>query len=230
VKYAEYLKSDHWQYVRKVALERAGNRCQVCAAEDALQVHHNNYYNRGDESLFDVVVLCSRCHEVIHQAGIVTDLRKEIEDDQSIRGPELIAMLAAVANRAAYEHVRSHLSPDDIEDGRAREVLFALEESYREGDTSLDGVLSRIKDKDVAAAVVAGVASGEFESNDCRFIKHIVSALQMRSIQRRRANVGLAIKEGEQAGADYVSVIRPLIEEKMFLDAAIAKLHEAERE
>jgi hypothetical protein len=36
-----------------------------------LDVHHNTYERYGDESTFDLVVLCDRCHELFH--GIVED-------------------------------------------------------------------------------------------------------------------------------------------------------------
>lgn len=64
--YAEFLKSPEWAEVRSAALELAGNRCQVCSAEDRLQVHHRNYANLPVESLADLTVLCDDCHSVFH--------------------------------------------------------------------------------------------------------------------------------------------------------------------
>ncbi len=64
--YAEYLMGDHWRAFRLVALDRAGHRCQVCAATGSLEVHHNSYDRKGREELTDVVVLCRRCHGNFH--------------------------------------------------------------------------------------------------------------------------------------------------------------------
>lgn len=69
--YAEYLQSPHWQYVRKLALRRAGDHCQVCGRARTdhgviLDVHHNTYARRGEELESDVVVLCRECHERHH--------------------------------------------------------------------------------------------------------------------------------------------------------------------
>ena len=64
--YQEYLKSDHWKEIRLKALDRAGNRCQLCSSTDNLNVHHNTYKNRGNEDLKDLVVLCRNCHEKFH--------------------------------------------------------------------------------------------------------------------------------------------------------------------
>ncbi len=65
--YGEYLKTDHWQNLRKTMLRRAGYRCQTCNAQDKLHVHHRTYENRGDEPYSDLIVLCSQCHETFHK-------------------------------------------------------------------------------------------------------------------------------------------------------------------
>lgn len=65
--YAQYLKTEHWQNVRKAALERADYRCQACNEPDNLHVHHRTYENRGCERDSDVTVLCKSCHERFHE-------------------------------------------------------------------------------------------------------------------------------------------------------------------
>lgn len=72
IPYAEYLKTDHWQSVRKIALEHAGNKCEVCNSPRKLQVHHRTYENRGKETLSDVIVLCAGCHGLFHKNGKLT--------------------------------------------------------------------------------------------------------------------------------------------------------------
>ena len=64
--YKEYLNSPHWKEIRLKALDRAGNRCQLCSSIDNLNVHHNTYKNRGNEDLKDLVVLCRECHSKFH--------------------------------------------------------------------------------------------------------------------------------------------------------------------
>jgi 5-methylcytosine-specific restriction endonuclease McrA len=64
---AEYRLTPEWQAKRTFALARAGYRCQICSAHDRrLDVHHNTYDRYGQESLFDLVVLCDRCHALFH--------------------------------------------------------------------------------------------------------------------------------------------------------------------
>lgn len=66
--YKEYLKTEHWKAVRRAALERAGNRCQLNSNHtDRLEVHHNNYDHLGAERAKDVIVLCQECHGKHHR-------------------------------------------------------------------------------------------------------------------------------------------------------------------
>lgn len=64
--YAQYLKTDHWQSVRKNALRHARYRCQLCNKQAPLYVHHRTYERRGEELLSDVIALCQLCHEKHH--------------------------------------------------------------------------------------------------------------------------------------------------------------------
>lgn len=64
--YREYLKTDHWQQVRRDALRRAGYRCELCFASGQLDVHHKTYERRGMEQRGDLIVLCRDCHGKFH--------------------------------------------------------------------------------------------------------------------------------------------------------------------
>lgn len=64
--YAEYLKTEHWKVYRNEALERAGNRCQLCNSAGLLHVHHNTYERRGQELPRDLIALCANCHAKFH--------------------------------------------------------------------------------------------------------------------------------------------------------------------
>ena len=65
--YAAYLNSSSWKAKRKIALKRAGYRCQLCSqAQTRLEVHHNSYERLGKEELEDLCVLCNSCHKKHH--------------------------------------------------------------------------------------------------------------------------------------------------------------------
>jgi hypothetical protein len=67
--YREYLQTPEWQAKRTEARERAGERCQVCNADDLLDVHHRTYERRGYERDGDLTVLCRTCHELFSHFG-----------------------------------------------------------------------------------------------------------------------------------------------------------------
>lgn len=64
--YDEYLKSDHWQHMRRIAREHYGDQCALCGKTDGLDVHHRTYARRGREMLKDLTVLCRDCHRHFH--------------------------------------------------------------------------------------------------------------------------------------------------------------------
>jgi len=67
--YEKYLETSHWKHKRKMALERARYRCQVCNSNMYLNVHHRTYENLGNEQLEDLTVLCRDCHSLYHHQG-----------------------------------------------------------------------------------------------------------------------------------------------------------------
>ena len=76
--YSEYLKSEHWQKLRVIALGRAKFCCQVCnAANCQLDVQHRTYERLGRERLEDLTVLCRQCHERHHKFDEL--VQKEID-------------------------------------------------------------------------------------------------------------------------------------------------------
>jgi len=67
--YQDYLKTDHWKKTRKVAVEAAGGRCQICNNAGRLDVHHRTYERRGSEEPADLIALCNSCHATFHAKG-----------------------------------------------------------------------------------------------------------------------------------------------------------------
>jgi len=64
MRYDLYLLTPQWKTIRRLKLEQAGHKCQVCASKNNLQIHHNTYDRRGRERLDDLTVLCNQCHEL----------------------------------------------------------------------------------------------------------------------------------------------------------------------
>jgi hypothetical protein len=65
--YQEYLKTEQWKAVKRIALDIAGDKCQLCSSSDGeLNVHHNSYKNLKKETMKDLIVLCDKCHTKHH--------------------------------------------------------------------------------------------------------------------------------------------------------------------
>jgi 5-methylcytosine-specific restriction endonuclease McrA len=66
INYKEYLKSERWQNKRLKVLERDKYLCQACLRNKATQAHHLTYERVFDEPLFDLISICTPCHEKLH--------------------------------------------------------------------------------------------------------------------------------------------------------------------
>jgi 5-methylcytosine-specific restriction endonuclease McrA len=104
--YATYIQSDAWKAQRQRALQRTAQRdrlrwphCEGCLrrgsgfknpAEDrfrvegsnGLHIHHLHYRNLGNEQPEDLVVLCTKCHNLVHENQAV---RAELERRAALR-------------------------------------------------------------------------------------------------------------------------------------------------
>jgi hypothetical protein len=64
--YKEYLKTTEWAVLRRIKLQEANHRCQVCNGDGELHVHHRTYERIRMELLTDLIVLCADCHRLFH--------------------------------------------------------------------------------------------------------------------------------------------------------------------
>jgi len=74
--YKEYLLTDEWKKKRKIILERANYRCQVCDSNKNLHVHHRTYENIYNENIDDLTLLCGKCHKQFHNMDKILELLK----------------------------------------------------------------------------------------------------------------------------------------------------------
>jgi 5-methylcytosine-specific restriction protein A len=64
--YTVYLRSDKWKAKRALVLQRDNYLCQACLKNTATDVHHKSYEFVMNEPLFDLIAVCKRCHDHIH--------------------------------------------------------------------------------------------------------------------------------------------------------------------
>ena len=65
--YEKYLSSKEWRIKREKVLKRANGLCEGCGESEAEEVHHLSYKNVGKEFLFELVAICTYCHEALHE-------------------------------------------------------------------------------------------------------------------------------------------------------------------
>lgn len=71
-----YMHSTRWHILRAKLLTESNYQCASCQSKQVLQLHHRHYHTLGCESVDDVIVLCKKCHEMLHVAKDV--LRSEM--------------------------------------------------------------------------------------------------------------------------------------------------------
>lgn len=64
--YRAYLDSPEWRFRRESVLKRDRHTCQACGNRRADHVHHLSYRYLFREPLFDLVAVCSFCHQQLH--------------------------------------------------------------------------------------------------------------------------------------------------------------------
>jgi hypothetical protein len=69
ITYAEYLRTEHWQDVRRRfwASKLHDGKCYACGTTGKLNVHHKSYKRIGREKLNDLCLLCDNCHSETHR-------------------------------------------------------------------------------------------------------------------------------------------------------------------
>ena len=82
-KHAAYLRTPEWRARRTAVLRRDGYMCQACLQNQAKQIHQLTYMHWGHEPLFDLVSVCTDCHDTI---TAIDRSEKKAEPDVSLDG------------------------------------------------------------------------------------------------------------------------------------------------
>lgn len=86
----------HWRQLRDDLILEMDNRCMVCRKEQTdtslLQLHHLTYKNFGHEKELDVLLVCPKCHKLLHRSTPTLerpDLWSQQERLEKLRAPKL---------------------------------------------------------------------------------------------------------------------------------------------
>ncbi|HCM26054.1 MAG: DNA primase [Treponema sp. GWB1_62_6] len=137
---------------------------------------------------------------------------------------ELFLMLAVMANRDLYRKLRSSLSPEDLDDQRAKELFIVLEECFRTDSIDFDGLAARIGDESLKAFVLEKGASDEFSVNPERLVSDGIARIKRRILERRRSELLIRMRMAKNGGKDAENLIDELLSETMHIDEELARL------
>jgi 5-methylcytosine-specific restriction endonuclease McrA len=67
--YTKYIQSKEWKEKRNFIVGKY-KKCSCCGSEENLHVHHLSYENLGNENESDLLLLCKKCHGLVHKGKI----------------------------------------------------------------------------------------------------------------------------------------------------------------
>jgi len=134
---------------------------------------------------------------------------------------DLFFLLAVAVNREFFPEVRKTVVVDDLEDLGARKYFVALEECYRQGETTEEALLRRLEDEELRDLLLGKTASGEFTINPEGLIRDGLREIRRRSLEKRRRSVVSALTRSKDQDPRK---LKELLAEKMYLDEELQKL------
>jgi DNA primase len=137
---------------------------------------------------------------------------------------ELFLLTVVSVNDRLYPKFREALSIKEIEDLAAKELFIALEESYRNNESGMEGLLSRISSEDLRNFVTERGTSREFSANAEELVSDGIKRVKQKQLERALEDIviKLRIAKNEAAG----TLLEELLVEKMHIDAELHRLKE----
>ena len=136
---------------------------------------------------------------------------------------ELFLMTAVALNREYFKTVRNILNQDDFDDNFARELFIALEECFRDEESSMESLLSRIENSALKNLIIEKASSDEFAMNTDKIIQDGIIVVKRKSLEKKRDEIVQMLRRSNNF-TDKKYNSRVLLEEKMYLDNELEKL------
>jgi DNA primase len=134
---------------------------------------------------------------------------------------ELFTFLAVACNLKYFAELRKTIALDDLEDEQARRLYIALEECFRNEESSLEALLARIEDEQLRQLVLEKNAAGEFTINQERVIGDGIISLRQRSLEKKRDSIQSLLDRNNK---QELWKLKELQAEKIFLDEELQNL------
>ncbi|MFQ5628603.1 MAG: HNH endonuclease [bacterium] len=138
------MKSKKWEDRKKLALERANDKCEKCGAPSQA-VHHKIYpKDFEDDSLDNMQVLCNKCHYEIHKSQIHSQRRAVLFSDSVLTGKQHFRIDVKTAINETKYIVISELRADESGKSDDRKILI-FEENLSQVNKSLNKAINFVK-------------------------------------------------------------------------------------
>ena len=150
--------------------------------------------------------------------------RSAVQGDQGAVSNELYLMMVIIHNREYYHEVRRQLKISDFEDWRAADIYTALEEAFREGETSFENLVLRIEHDAVRDYVLEHYGSDQYVTNAQNIIGDMLKRFRIVKLEQKRKSVISRIRVEERSEHADIQVLQDLLYEKKFIDEEIGRI------
>jgi len=151
------------------------------------------------------------------------------------RTADLFFMTAVVLFPEAFSQVKASICSDDLDDTRARDLFFALEEASLRDAKETTSILSLTNDDAARRFVLAVAASGELDQGLENVVSDGIKSVRVRSLERKRmrliSEIGRVSQDSDLSAvmavggsAEKQESVVDLLKKKMQLDVELARL------
>ena len=151
------------------------------------------------------------------------------------RTADFLFMTAAVLLPESFPRVKASIGSDDLDDTRARDLFFALEEASVRDAKETTSILSLTNDDAAKRFVLAVAASGELDQGLEKVVSDGIRSVRVRSLERKRmrliAEIGRVSQDNDNSAvmaggssAEIRESVVDLLKKKMQLDVELARL------
>ena len=139
------------------------------------------------------------------------------------RNAELSLLTTVAVNQELYPDFRAALEIKDVDDPAAKELFISLEECFKNDESGVDFLLTRISDEALRAYVAESGTSGEFKGDSRKFMEDGIKQIKKKKLEKRLTEINAQMREDERKFGD-VENINELLAEKKEIDSQIRKL------
>jgi DNA primase len=149
--------------------------------------------------------------------------RKEVEMEKGKIDitDDLFLMIAITANLDYFSVIRNRISPEDLLDEKARQILYSLEECFRNDTITLDALWEHIEDEELKNIIMERISSDEFTINSNEVMDDAVKKIKQRKDIAKRDDLIRSLKRLKENDPDRKNKENEMLLQIMLLNSQI---------